>query len=305
VLLLLAAAAQGWAAAPPAAASPALSVSASIEPAEIRIGDTARLTVIVRHPAGGELTLPELEQGRAVVVRDRDRRTAGLERGREQTTFRIQLTSYEPGEHRLGGGAVGFAGHAGAPQAAPFPVVALRTRSVLPAGDVPLREIKGPVRWATPIARRTVPVVALLLVAAAVALGARRWLAGRRTAPVPVAAPLSASDAALQALAALRRGIPAEERLVEPFYRDMSAIVRGYAEQRFGLRAPEQTTEEALAEAMRSGRLTAAHQELVRRFLEHCDLVKFARHRPPPGEVTQALAAAERLVRETRQVAGP
>ncbi|HEY6000135.1 MAG TPA: hypothetical protein VI078_12675, partial [bacterium] len=105
-------------------------------------------------------------------------------------------------------------------------------------------------------------------------------------------------EAALRALAALRARAAGGPD-AEVWYRELSDVVRRYLEDRFALRAPERTTEELIREAAVSGQLKPAHQELVRLFLAHCDLVKFARHRPSSEDASRALAAAERLVRET------
>ncbi|MCZ7592481.1 MAG: hypothetical protein M5U15_10150 [Kiritimatiellae bacterium] len=66
------------------------------------------------------------------------------------------------------------------------------------------------------------------------------------------------------------------------------------------MRASEQTTEEFIRAATTSRLLQLEHQQLVIAFLEQSDLVKFARHQPAQTDMEAALAAAERLVLETR-----
>ncbi|HEY5999990.1 MAG TPA: hypothetical protein VI078_11940, partial [bacterium] len=128
---------------PAAGAAPApLAVSASLEPAEIRVGDVARLTVTVDHPVGGTLTVPEPGRGKAVLALDRRRETsqpgAGTTAGLERTTFVISLTSFEIGERDVGGGVVTYSGPGG-PVASPLPAAVLRTRSLLRGDDTPMR----------------------------------------------------------------------------------------------------------------------------------------------------------------------
>ena len=82
---------------------------------------------------------------------------------------------------------------------------------------------------------------------------------------------------------------------VEEFYTRLADIVRQFIEGRYGLRAPERTTEEFLAEATLPERQLA----LLRTFLVEADLVKFARHRPGPDDRARAFAAAENFVRES------
>ena len=108
---------------------------------------------------------------------------------------------------------------------------------------------------------------------------------------------------ALDALADLRAKGWIEALQIEPFYVALSGIVRRYLEGRFGLRAPERTTEEFIRDALSSKKLSDAHRDLVAGFLEQSDLVKFARHAPGPSDMHNALDSAERLVRETMPAA--
>lgn len=282
-----------------------LAVSVSLEPAEIRVGDTARLTVIVDHPGAGDLTLPELERGKAIQVTDRQRTAAAVPGeaagGRERTTFVVSLTSFEVGEHGLGGGTISFADQAGNRLAAPFPETLLRTNSLLRGESTPMRGVREPLRWPAAL-RRWIGLAAAgaVLLAAAVLIGVRRRSARRRPPPAAIPAAVSPHEAALRALAALRGRKPTDQRHVELWYAELSSIVRRYLEERFGLHAPERTTEELIREAAGPGLLAPTHQDLVRLFLTQCDLVKFARYRPSPDNLSQAMAAAEQLVRETK-----
>lgn len=284
-------------------------VAVSLEPAEIRVGDTARLAVIIDHAAAERPELPEIDQGKALVVTDRRRAAGPLagERpgGRERTTFDLLLTSFELGERRVGAANITFTGPGGAKRELPFPAVVLRTKSILPTEDTPLRGPKGPARWPPPLLRWAGLAAGLLLLAAGGFLGARRLLSRGTIASAEQRPPAPPHEIALKALAALRAAPPPGQPQIEVFYRELSAILRRYLEARFGLRAPERTTEEFMREAAGSGLLSGAHQQLVRAFLEQCDLVKFARHLPPPEAPAQALGAAERLVLETREPAGP
>jgi hypothetical protein len=102
---------------------------------------------------------------------------------------------------------------------------------------------------------------------------------------------LSPYQIALAALEKLR-----EENLpVEEFYTRLSDIVRQFIEGEFGLRAPERTTEEFLAEAT----LPAESMALLAAFLRESDLVKFARLRPGKDDIERAFGAAETFVRRS------
>jgi hypothetical protein len=183
--------------APAAAATGPLAVSASLEPAEIRVGDVARLTVTVEHPAAGVLTLPELERGKAIREIDRQRATApgAAAAGRERTTFVVSLTSFEVGEHGVGSGTIRCDDPAGQPLAAPFPGTVLRTRSLLSGESTPMRGVREPLRWRTPRDRWIGLAAGALLLAAAILVGARRRKS-RRSPPPAAQGPAPGKKAA-------------------------------------------------------------------------------------------------------------
>ena len=92
---------------------------------------------------------------------------------------------------------------------------------------------------------------------------------------------------------------------MDPWYVELSDIVRRYVEERFALRAPELTTEEFLFEAGRSAELSSSHRGLLSDFLERCDRVKFARYTPGADESRQAFEVAERFLAESRAPEDP
>jgi hypothetical protein len=87
---------------------------------------------------------------------------------------------------------------------------------------------------------------------------------------------------------------------VPPFVDAVSTILRHYVEDRFGLRAPESTTEEFLALVAARQDALAGRQPELQRFLVTCDGVKFARERPAPAAVTPLIDVAEGFVESTR-----
>jgi len=91
-----------------------------------------------------------------------------------------------------------------------------------------------------------------------------------------------------------------EDGKFEEFYVRLSDICRHYLENRFGLRAPERTTEEFLAIMAGTSALSPEHKGLVQDFLKHCDQVKFARYEPGKDEMEGAFESAKLLVDETK-----
>jgi len=126
----------------------------------------------------------------------------------------------------------------------------------------------------------------------------------RRSRPPPPPPPVvPPHERALDALRELSKRQLPQRGEVEPYFVELSEILRCYLEERFGLRAPEQTTEEFLATVSNTpeGRraIEVAHRDLLRDFLNRADLVKFARDVPGADECGAAGAGAEIFVRET------
>ena len=110
--------------------------------------------------------------------------------------------------------------------------------------------------------------------------------------PVP---PHEVAYDALRRLLALRL---IEKGEIERFFVFLSAILREYIESRFGVHAPERTTEEFLEEATRH-RALESHRARLGEFLRLCDQVKFARYQPDDSTIQQAFDVVKRFIAET------
>jgi hypothetical protein len=111
----------------------------------------------------------------------------------------------------------------------------------------------------------------------------------------------SASEVALASLTALLAESPPDREQMDAFFVRLSAIVRRYLEDRFGLRSPELTTEEFLEAMSAAPDLSEEHRTLLHGFLRRADLVKFARWVPDAAAVDASIAAARRFLEETRE----
>ena len=112
------------------------------------------------------------------------------------------------------------------------------------------------------------------------------------------AAPLPIPPAHVRARQKLREAL----RIItqpKPFVIAVSDAARSYLEERFNFHAPERTTEEFLRELTASELLAKQQKESLGRFLESCDLVKFAKYEPGEAELRELYGAALRLVDET------
>lgn len=139
-----------------------------------------------------------------------------------------------------------------------------------------------------------VSVTALLLT---LAYALYRWhKRGRPGKPQRIAPPW---ETALARLASLEAKGWREAGKLEPYYVELSAILRHYIEDRFNLHAPERTTPEFLIEASTSGKLTDEHQRMLASFLRYSDRVKFAKLEPTAEDAARNYTEVKRFVEET------
>jgi hypothetical protein len=132
-----------------------------------------------------------------------------------------------------------------------------------------------------------------LVVLAALFIAWRLWKNSRSQIPIvpPIPAHIRAKEALQKAL----------EIIAQPksFCILVSDTIRLYLEECFDFRAPERTTEEFLRELSATDLLTTEQKESLGRFLESCDLVKFAKYEPGENELRELHSSAVRLVEET------
>ncbi len=260
-------------------------------------GEPAEVRLRVAHPAGAALEVAEpVGASRQVLVLDRWTRPVRRRGDREEREWIWRVTSFEFGRHVLWTGApAALAVEPGRPPLPPCPA-AIDVESVRGETDTDWRPPKGPARWPAGVPRWlwALPLVAIL----AALLG---WLTARRRRPRPPPGPPPPPPdrIAREALERLRASGAIEAGQADYFHVELSRIVREYIEARFGLHAPERTTEEFLREAAASGVLAPTHQVRLRDLLEACDLVKFARACPGADDMRAALEAAVRFVADT------
>ena len=62
------------------------------------------------------------------------------------------------------------------------------------------------------------------------------------------------------------------------------------------------TTEEFMIALKASPEVASEHKKLLKEFLSHCDMVKFAKYGPTPLEMVDSFNSALNLVEQTRLV---
>ncbi|EKD27226.1 MAG: hypothetical protein ACD_79C00796G0002 [uncultured bacterium] len=86
---------------------------------------------------------------------------------------------------------------------------------------------------------------------------------------------------------------------IKEYYYELSYLLRFYIEKRFGVMAPERTTEEFIKIMQNKSIFNANHQRILQKFLKESDLVKFAKNIPPPQEIDKGTKLVEDFVKDT------
>lgn len=287
------------------AEEPPVTIATSVDRSEVAVCESLRYTITVEHPETIRVRAPDVGSlPGGYSVNDSGREPTGRAEGRMVEAWWYALSMDTPGAQEIPAPVVTYEAPDGVEQTARGSPVTITVTSVLPddweAQDI--RDIKPPVGLAR------VPWSALsgLLALLAGLLAAWRWLNRHKpAASKPSTPPKPPHQIAMEDLERLwRDGLPARGRY-EEYYVRLSRIVRWYVEGRFGVRAPEMTTEEFLRAASEAQPLSAGHRQLLREFLLRCDLVKFARHQPSVREADDAFSSAQRMVEETKPVEQP
>jgi len=178
----------------------------------------------------------------------------------------------------------------------------IKVNSLLPADikDKKLNDIKPPVPYPVDYKKWMMIGGTALFLAGA---GLLTWLYIRRRRKVldVEGVMLPPHEIAYKELDELAAENLIKQGMVKLYYQRVSGILRRYIENRFGLRAPEQTTEEFLAGLDMDRGFPDSYRPLLRTFLRHCDLVKFAEFMPGVEESRQALESCRDFVRGTEE----
>jgi hypothetical protein len=164
-----------------------------------------------------------------------------------------------------------------------------------------IRDIKGPVGLAEAVRRKWQAIVLAGVMALMSAVLVVQLIRHVRRRPKLVAPPAAAHEIAYAALRELAARDLVGAGQMKEYYYELSLIVRHYIENRFGLRAPEQTTEEFLRSLGSGSELSAEHRTMLQEFLTESDLVKFANADATAEDARRAHDCAVAFIEETRE----
>lgn len=282
-----------------------------VTPREATVGDPLEATLVVELPAGTSLERrdlgPELGPFHVLAsVWEGPRESAGL----ETWVWRGRIAAYETGDLEVPPVELTAVARDGASTVRTGPV-AISIRSVLPPeGEPELADLKPPVSLPPDYTalRRALLVLASLLGAAAVAWWGGKRLASRLAAVPAELDPFRRLPPHQWAYAELKRLLEdrssEESGDVAALFEGLSHVIKRYLGARFRVGLLERTTGE-VAPALRQAGLGEPCLGEVRRLLDLCDRVKFARERPAQADCRVAIEIAYRIVDATRPAEEP
>ncbi len=283
-----------------------IEAKATADKKEATIGEKVKLTVWVNYKADLVVEFPELGQQIGVFA---VKKVEGGSSPRPERNgyFSVErswvLCAYEVGRQTVPPLKIKYKGRSGEETVATNEV-SVEIKGLLKEGEVApdIKDIRPPLDVPTNFKR-----LILWLSAGITTLlfsGAIFWLLWKRKAaqrmPEKKPPPRAPHEVAYELLDALaNEGLIAKGMVKEYYYR-LTDIVRHYIEGRFGLLAPERTTEEFLVEMAHANTLDKAHKVLIQDFLNHCDMVKYAKYGPSLLEIEETYSVARRLIDETK-----
>ncbi len=169
--------------------------------------------------------------------------------------------------------------------------------SILPEemAGLKLKDIAGP--ESIPANRLWIYIAALVLFAGAAAAWAIVRVRRRRERMERSIPPHEIAMMRLEKL--LAEGL-VDRKMYAEFTERVADILRHYIEDRFGLRAPERTTEEFIVEAGEGLPVDADRKGMLREFLAHCDMVKFAAFEPCAEDVKRTFETCRDFIEATK-----
>ena len=273
-------------------------------PTEISTAEWVLVEVAVLAAEGLTVRLPTAEQavaGGLEVARTHTMPPALQEGELVRWVRRFEMQPFLAGDYQVPGLAVTVAGDDGetAVTIHTEPVDLTVTSVLGGAEETPrLQEVAEPMP-APPRVGRLLLFAALAIVAAGVVAAVVVIVRQRAARSAARAAAVPPHESALRAL----RELAADDLLhrdLLAFHTAVAAIVRRYLEQRFGVRAPERTTEELMFILAGGNWLDDPQRRALHAFLAQCDQVKFARARPTEVASQDLLDTATDLVQATR-----
>lgn len=287
-----------------AAASPAsgqLSIRTDLDTTLVTVGDRITLSVRVSHPEDAAVIWPDSLDMAPFEVLGAQALPVESANGSLVSSAVFVLSAFELGELEIPAFDVDVIFGDGSRETLSTDRFGVDVVSIGADETGDIREIRGPLMIPVSVIAVAGWLLLLLLAVFAGAWGYRRWVRSRAgDEAVPAGPPpRPPHEIALEALDQLEASELLARGDVKAFHITASDILRRYVEARFQVTALEMTTWEILDGLARVGVGQKVRDDL-RRFLDQCDLVKFAKVRPESDASRVLVQLGRELVLESQ-----
>lgn len=256
----------------------------------IHVGDPVELVVTAYYPTNSTFVPPEIGRKKDIVLLNRNWTEIPRKDGLTQAETRYSITSFRLGDHLV---------------STNFPDLVLHVKSALePDASSKIADIKPVHKLPGRMPRWIWIVLGTAATAFLVGLISSKLWKNRATL-IPTAPPTPPHVLAFRALEKLKGKDLLEKGECNPFYTELSLILRAYLEGRFQLNAPDETTEEIVAELSNSPDLTGIQRNILQDFMRQADIVKFAKGHPDRTTMESAFDTTRQFVEETKNPTNP
>lgn len=274
-----------------------VTASITVKPGKVSLDRRAILTLRVTYPRDVKVQIPALsDRVEGFVAGHSFEKTSSDSEGNTTVEKVARLTPLVADEYRIAPvPVVYYISNTAGQKKNWFPTPPLRLEAEFPkTADSAFKEFIDPV-WIRPSAKElsigAVAVIAFVLLLLVIIKLIRKLCRHVRLLR------MSPRERALEELRMLlEKDLVSRERVKE-FYMELTMIVRLFIERGYGIRAPEQTTEEFLESASEDKRFTPRVLEKLRSFLQSADLVKFAGFKPDSDATNAAVESARNFIR--------
>ncbi|MBN1271449.1 MAG: BatD family protein [Candidatus Aminicenantes bacterium] len=286
-----------------------ISITASVDRSKITIGDLITYSVTITHAKNMEVELPSLGENLGQFeIRDYTQHKPYEKEGSIIEKVDYIISTFETGEFSIPSVSVKYRSSSEKDwKILETESLKIFVESLKPSQEGDIHPIKSPKEIP---ANRLRPIIFGALILLVLAAGAflffyiRRKRRKKPAGTRPQAPARPAHETALEGLRILSVSGLLESGRLKSFYVEISTIIRRYIEERYRVDALESTTQELL-EKMAGLPLEKETIALLERFLNLCDLVKFAKFTPGNKENSRVMEWAVFFIERTKMGSFP
>ncbi len=282
-----------------------ITISGKASSSEIFIGDQFTFELRVDWQKGYSVLKvePPLELGKFEILEVKPVKQVSEKSGRFSRIYSFTLSTYDIGGFEIPPFTVTYKMPSGGEKTAQSQPIKIKVNSIphTAADTHDIRPAKSPMDIPPkPYLRNfLIGIATVIMLLGLITYFVRRYTLAKKTrAPQEWVPPRPIEELAMEDINALEHSALLAQGKLKEFYSRASEIVRIYLGRRYRINAIDLTSFELL-QALEGNGIGDLILKVLGQFFERCDLVKFAKHRPPEPEHASTLEKARLIVKET------